>query len=63
MGKKDPRLSIEKLLGWCGRTEQEIEKSEKEYREKLLRDIKEALERGAIKPSPCKKSWRGRFGT
>ncbi len=61
MNKKDFRLTVEKLIEWCQRTEQEIEKSEREYREKLLKDIKEALERGATKPSPCRKSWRDRF--
>jgi len=38
-----------------------IEEEEKRYSEKLIRDIEEALERGATKPSPCKKSWRDRF--
>ena len=38
-----------------------IEEEEHRYKEKLLRDIKEALDRGATKPSPCKKSWRDRF--
>ncbi len=38
-----------------------IEEEERKYKEKLLRDIKEALDRGATKPSPCKKSWRDRF--
>ena len=38
-----------------------IEEEDRRYKEKLLRDIKEALDRGATKPSPCKKSWRDRF--
>ncbi|EDP74616.1 hypothetical protein [Hydrogenivirga sp. 128-5-R1-1] len=38
-----------------------IEEEDRKYKEKLLRDIKEALDRGATKPSPCKKSWRDRF--
>ena len=38
-----------------------IEEEERKYQEKFLRDVKAALERGATRPSPCKKSWRDRF--
>lgn len=59
---KNIRLTTESLIEWCKRAEHEITRKEKEYREKLLEDVKEALNRGATKPSPCKKSWRNRFG-
>ncbi len=57
------QTSIEELIEWCKITKHEIDKREKEYKKKLIEDVKKALERGATKPSPCKKSWRGRFNS
>lgn len=62
MHRKKDRLTTDRLIEWCRRTEHEIARKEKEYKEKLLEDINKALERGATKPSPCKRSWRDRFG-
>ncbi|EDP74693.1 hypothetical protein [Hydrogenivirga sp. 128-5-R1-1] len=42
---KNIKLTTDRLIEWCKRTEHEIARKEKEYREKLL-FLEKALERG-----------------